>query len=51
MQDAYLYLPFRVGIQVHIARSLLTSTKSLRFLGFWLDLARARVMIPPTRMQ
>ena len=44
-------LLFKLGIQVHIAKSVLTPTKSLIFLGFWLDLAKARVMIPPVKMQ
>ena len=44
-------LLFRLGIQVNIAKSVLTPARSAIFLGFRLDLAKARVMISPAKMQ
>ena len=46
-----VHLLFRLGIQVHIAKSVLTPTEFFVFLGFRLDLAKAHVLIPPSNMQ
>ena len=44
-------LRFRLRIQVQVTKSVLKPRKSLIFLGLWLDLARVRAKIPPTKLQ
>ena len=48
-----LLVEYLVGlrIQVHTPNSVLTPTKSLVLLRFWRNLTKARVLIPPPKMQ
>ena len=41
----------RLGVQIHIAKSVLTPTRVLVFLGFLLDLQDATVRIPPHKLK
>ena len=41
----------RLGVQIHIVKSVLTQTRVLVFLGFLLDLQDATVRIPPHKLK
>ena len=41
----------RLGVQIHIAKSVLTPTRVLVFLGFLLDLQDVSVRIPPHKLK
>ena len=41
----------RLGVQIHIAKSVLTPSRVLVFLGFLLDLQNATVRIPPHKLK
>ena len=41
----------RLGVKIHIAKSVLTPTRVLVFLGFLLDLQDATVRIPPHKLK
>ena len=41
----------RLGVQIHIPKSILTPTRVLVFLGFLLDLQDATVRIPPHKLK